>query len=342
MRLVADHRNRPKARRVFSPSNSVVEFIAGPFVECVERIWEAKLGEYLSASDARRHLWHACLASGLPTFRPRSAAAAKRSYDRLTYAPGKELAAQAYGECPPGLLRSLGRLGAEPRRPEIYRALVQILQRGGPSAKAVMHSAQLSDELIRALATLPTGMASKRAIGLVVRGHISPGDLATFGWTLSRIRQLKDLEAYERVLASADPLAAVVNLLLDADFPAAPWPGTHLLKPVTSRVALHRIGVELRNCLEAPRWLARSVLKVLNGTDYFYVWRGEQPALLQFVRLLDVGWYLEQIEGFHGDGVSETTQTQILATCSGSAVMCACEPTGIESAFREKLLGAMA
>jgi hypothetical protein len=64
MRLVADPRNRPKARRVFSPSNSVVECIAGPFVECVERIWEAKLGEYLSASDARRHLWHACLASG--------------------------------------------------------------------------------------------------------------------------------------------------------------------------------------------------------------------------------------------------------------------------------------
>jgi hypothetical protein len=33
----------------------------------------------------------------------------------------------------------------------------------------------LSDELIRAFATLPTGMASKQAIGLVMRGHISPG-----------------------------------------------------------------------------------------------------------------------------------------------------------------------
>jgi hypothetical protein len=205
-----------------------------------------------------------------------------------------------------------------------------------------MHSAQLSDELIRAFATLPTGMASKRAIGLVMRGHISPGDLATFGWTLSRIKQLKDQEAYERVLASTDPLTAVVQLLLEAAFPAPPWPGTDLLKPVTTRAALHRIGVELKNCLETPQWLARSVLKALNGTDYFYEWRGEQRALLQFVRLLDVGWYLEQIEGFDGRGVSETTQKQIIETCSGAPVMCACEPTGFDSAFREKLLGAMA
>ena len=184
-------------------------------------------------------------------------------------------------------------------------------------------------------------MASKRAIGLVVRGHISPGDLATFGWTLSRIRQLKDQEAYERVLTSAEPLTAVVQLLLEAAFPSPPWLGKDLLKPVTSKARLHRIGTELKNCLETPQWLARSVLKVLNGTDYFYEWRGEQRALLQFVRLLDVGWYLEQIEGLDGEGVSEATQTQILATCSRCPVMCAYEPTGFESAFREKLLSAM-
>jgi hypothetical protein len=83
------------------------------------------------------------------------------------------------------------------------------------------------------------------------------------------------------------------------------------------------------------------VLKVLNGTDYFYEWRGEQRALLQFVRLLDVGWYLEQIAGFDGEGVSATTQKQIVETCSGAPAMCACEPIGFESALREKLLSAM-
>ena len=61
-------------------------------------------------------------------------------------------------------------------------------------------SAEIPDELIHAFATLPAGMASKRTIGLVMRGQLSAGDLATFGWTMSRIRQLRDREAVrERV-----------------------------------------------------------------------------------------------------------------------------------------------
>src|SRR5215218_1043189 len=152
-----------------------------------------------SAPDGRRHLWHACFAPGHPSFRWQTAAAATRLYDRLTYAPGKELATRAYGDCPPGLLRCLGRLGAQPRSGSTYRALVQVLQRGGPCAKALVHSTEIPDELIHAFATLPAGMASKRTVHLVMRGQLSAGDLATFGWTMSRIRQLRDREAYERV-----------------------------------------------------------------------------------------------------------------------------------------------
>src|SRR5215212_4448651 len=96
----------PKRRKVrklavaLHVGNSVVELVAGRYLKAVNRIWGAKVGEYLSAIDGRRHLWHACFASGHPSFRSQ---AATRLYDRLTYAPGKELAAQAYDDCPPGL-----------------------------------------------------------------------------------------------------------------------------------------------------------------------------------------------------------------------------------------------
>jgi hypothetical protein len=73
---------------------------------------------------------------------------------------------------------------------------------------------------------------------------------------------------------------------------------------------------------------------------YFGLWDGLGPS--HAGPRSTVGWYLEQIEGLDGEGVSEATQTQILATCSRSPVMCACEPTGFEGAFREKLLSAMA
>src|SRR3954453_6630326 len=116
---------------------------------------------------------------------------------------------------------------------------------------------------------------------------------------------------------------------LDGEFPPPPWPGTNLLRPITSRAQLQRIGAELRNCLETPTWLTRSVLKVLNGTDYFYERRGDPAAVLRFVRVQDVGWYLEQIEGFGGEAVSDTP------------VMCACEPNGFDSGFLEKVLSAV-
>ena len=163
----------------------------------------------------------------------------------------------------------------------------------------------------------------------------------TFGWTMSRIRQLRDRAAYESVLRSTDPMNAVLQLLTDGEFPPPPWPGTNLLRPITSRAQLQRIGAELRNCLETPAWLTRSVLKVLNGTDYFYEWRGDPAAVLRFVRVQDVGWYLEQIEGVDGEAVSEKTQQQVTEACSRSPVMCACEPNGFDSAFLEKVLSAV-
>ena len=204
-----------------------------------------------------------------------------------------------------------------------------------------MHSTEIPDELIHAFATLPAGMASKRTIGLVMRGQLSAGDLATFGWTMSRIRQRRDPEAYESVLTSTDPMNAVVQLLTDGEFPPLPGPARACLSRSPHERSSTELGPQLRNCLEAPTWLTRSVLKVLNGRYYFYEWRGDRAAVLRFVRVQDVGWYLEQIEGVDGGGVSEKTQQQVTDACSRSPVMCACEPCGFDSAFLEKVLSAV-
>ena len=63
--------------------------------------------------------------------------------------------------------------------------------------------------------------------------------------------------------------------------------------------------------------------------------------MLRFVRVQDVGWYLEQIEGVDGGGVSEKTQHQVTEACSRSPVMCACELNDFDSAFLEKVLSAV-
>ena len=57
-----------------------------------------------------------------------------------------------------------------------------------------MHSPQLPDSLIHALATLPPAMNTKRLISLLSTGKIAPGDLAAFGWTAARIGEVQGPE----------------------------------------------------------------------------------------------------------------------------------------------------
>jgi hypothetical protein len=152
--------------------NSAVGVIAGSFAESVIRIWgEERIGEYLGASDARRHLWHACLGSEHPHFQAQSVVSCQRLYRRFKRARGKDLVAQAFGCRPLGLLSALGRLGAAAKSPETYRALVRALDHGGSGAKFLMHSPHLHDSLIHALATLPPAMNTKPLISLFEHGE---------------------------------------------------------------------------------------------------------------------------------------------------------------------------
>jgi hypothetical protein len=61
---------------------------------------------------------------------------------------------------------------------------------------------------------------------------------------------------------------------------------------------------------------------VINGAKFFYEWRGDQPALLSFVRLQNVGWYLDEVEAANQDAVSENTRRDIIQACSSAANLC--------------------
>src|SRR4051794_33550507 len=51
-------------------ASSIVALIAGPFAKEVGQIWpDQRIAEYLTATDARRHVWHAWLSSECIAFR---------------------------------------------------------------------------------------------------------------------------------------------------------------------------------------------------------------------------------------------------------------------------------
>lgn len=303
--------------------NGIIALVAGSFATQVSQIWSGdRLKEYLTATDARRHVWHAWLASEAMAFRVRNPMTVELAYSRLTYAKGKDLIVQAYACQPAGIISTLGRLGTEARPPEIYRALVRALEMEGPSAKLLRHTSDLSDDLILGVAAIPVGLNVKPVLDLYKGGRIGFESIGFFTWAIARLAMLKGSRIAQSILSAPEPMKMMWEALQDFPFPEPPWPGDDHLRPITTRPDLQRVAAEFKNCLTTDRRQREAVLRVLNGGRYFYEWRGSEPALLEFCRIGPVGWYLVQARCRRNRNVPDHGRDEILRRLSVVSSFC--------------------
>lgn len=306
-----------------SALNSITALIAGPFAEAVGEIWFGdRTSDYLTASDARRHLWHAWLASGRAGFRSQNRLSADLVYTRLMRAKGPDLVAQAYPSEPRGLLAALGKLGATARRPQVYRALARALEVGGAGSKFIRHEPRLSDEVILGVAGLPSGSHARRVIDLLSTGKIRAEGLGFLAWAVSRLDRLKGAEAVRTVLTAPKPIDAAWDGILDCPFPDPPWTGNEHMVPVTSRARLREIADDFANCLTQRIRERQTVLDILNGHRFLFEWRGEERALLDFRRLGPIGWHLHEVRGPRNQAAAEATRDAIVDLLARIPLVC--------------------
>lgn len=305
-------------------ANGAVGLLAGPFRDQVAVIWGSeRRAEYLCATDGRRQVWHAWLAASSTEFSEHSPMSSSLAYRQLTSDTGKTLVAMAYGECPAGAMNVLGKLGPAARDPIIYQGLMKVLAHSASAgAKLLRHAAEISDDLVLSLATLPAGMGSN-AIFEVFRAGRLPGEaLGYFSWTLARLEALSGPEMVARILSSSKPLVAMRKAILEMAFPDPPWQGSALLEPLTSEAALHQAAEDFANCLTGAQMRSEAVLKVLSRRRYFYRWWGEQPALLAFTPVAKIGWYLQEASGQSSVPLSQQTLDEIGRELEASACLC--------------------
>jgi hypothetical protein len=161
------------------PKNTVIGLIAGPFTKEVKQIWSGpRLGEYLTATDARRHVWHLWLSSEQISFGRHNPISTELAYAQLTFGRSKDLIAQATGCQPAGLMRAFGRLGPRARPANVYRALAATLAADGPGATFIRHAKALPNDLILGVATLPPALEAKSVLRLLRKGRLPPHALA--------------------------------------------------------------------------------------------------------------------------------------------------------------------
>ena len=297
-----------------SSNNSLVECAAADFAPLVRQIWAGpRINEYLSATDGRRHIWHACLSSPKSASRTNNQLFAALAYKQMTFLKGEDLIEQAYGCRPAGIVAALGKLGARARFNHVYHALIRVMAAGGPAARFLQHQKLIPDETIVGLSLIPPRIEIKTVINMLKKGDIVPETLSFLVGTLAWF-DAKQPDVAEKVAGSERPVAALWEALQSLPFPSPPWPESRPLIPVVSRTRLLAIATDFQNCLSKsnPDNQLNAVMSVINGNRYFYELRDE-PALLEFVRIGPLGWYLRQISGPRNETVSDETRDHVLA-----------------------------
>lgn len=294
------------------PSN-LIDLAAGEFAGEIRRIWSGpRMGDYLTAPDARRQIWHCWLSSdraGLNrTFRHDPA----HVHRQLMTRKAKDLIENAYGSCPPGLLAALGKIGPVARPATFYRALVKVLGRDDLAAKHLRHCHFLPEKLVLGLAAVPTRLQSRSLFEAIRSERISCTDLTLFAWAAGRVAEL-GLATLEEIFLSDSPTEALKAVLGRLPFPPPPWSGCGSLTPVASVLELKAAGQDLENCLRRPDNLMEAAFSVLRREAFFYLWSGVSKGLLRFNDYSPLGWAVTEGRGVHNQPLPAATWQDIRA-----------------------------
>ena len=209
---------------------------------------------------------------------------------RLVLARNEDLIAQAYGSCPSGFLRLIGRFGDCARKPEIYTGLFGLLNAHPDLAQPLLSASQtgpLTDDLIELAQALPPTLLGIRAASR----------FETMGEYLRLMRPYQAItgnaqltDAHLRRIAEGEaPGNLLEEIYLDLPFPAPVLSGPELTH-IPDGQALVRTAREFSNCL------AGYVAEALKAERQYYIWRApEAPAVVFSISAeAPFGWYLSE------------------------------------------------
>ena len=209
---------------------------------------------------------------------------------RLVLARNADLITQAYGACPSGFLRLIGRFGDCARKPQIYTGLFGLLEAHPDLAQPLLGACQtgpLTDDLIELAQVLPPTPLGVRA--------------ATRFEAIDEYRRL--MRSYQAITGNAQLSEAHLQRIADGEAPGnllegiyldLPFPDPVLTGPGLTHLpdgkALVRTAHEFSNCL------ADYVAEGLKGERQFYIWHQADAPTVVFSISAEApfGWYLSE------------------------------------------------
>lgn len=276
-----------------SPTPDIINYIAGDFCPTITQIWEpAAVSEYLMASAARRHIWHAVFSA-----RQRDTRTFSDIRKSLTERRGKDLIREAYGSCPPGMIRLLSKLGPRAESSDFYRAVHSALSRGDILTRILQHEKSIDPRMVYGIAYLPTDRITARIASFALRRGVSDIDIEELSWVGRRIADFDQSgKTLESISKSSNPITALRKAIANLPFPRAPWEAQGI-SPVQSAEELAAVARRMGNCLADPDQFYSSCLDVHAGLAYYFQTPGDNNLLLKFSKFGNLGWYLDECRG---------------------------------------------
>ena len=279
------------------------------------------MGEYLLATDARRHVWH----SWLSTKQDRTLSTEVKDF--LRFSKSKTIISHGFGTCPAGYLSALKKCGLSAQEPIFYTSLFEMLFRGGSLAKLIHHSKGFDIETVTSLTSIPSDDFSAEVLAILIRASVDPDRLCGAVWLAQMVREAMGTEMVARTLGStSNPLRALQKLLLQLPLPSPPRAFHAPLFPVTEAGEVRALSQRFRNCLRDIDQLAEIIFSIQAGRQYLYRWDGEEPALILMSRFGLNGWVIEEVGGIENRRVSQQSQKQIELSMAGDPSICLAWP----------------
>lgn len=208
----------------------------------------------------------------------------------LVTANDRTLINYAYGCCPSGFVRLIGRLGECGRKPEIYVQLFEILNDNPELDRELMAACQrknLSDDLITLMRELPRTSLGVRAAAKL--GTVSEYEHFIKAYeALTGSRHLAD-EHIKRMADGEQPSNILTKCYLEHDFPQRVLDHPDFVHIPDGNALLHAAR-KFSNCLD------QYIAEALNNERQFYIWR--KPEAPEVVFAIDsempFGWRLSE------------------------------------------------
>lgn len=286
-------RTETEANSNCGPIPDLIQYIAGEFTPSILAIWsERDLGEYLMATSAQRHVWHAVLSASNHALPPM-----EERRDWLTQSKRKDLLRVAFGACPPGMVRLLSKLTPRAESADFYRAVHSALSRGDVLTRILQHAHTIDRRIVLGVANLPTDRIAVQMASYALRRGILDLDIEELSWLGRRIADFEQSgEVLDAISRSSNPLRALRNAIVNLPFPDAPWTVQSLV-PINSAAELSGIALKLDNCLTDHDQFYSSCVDVHAGIAYYFRTPGDDHLLVKFSKFAGLGWYLDECRG---------------------------------------------